>query len=101
MWCLTMFDAPVKTAQQRKDAAAFRHLLLDRGFSMLQLSVYIRYNPSATGVHHSIAAIKRGMPPGSKVCILMIGDHTWAQALRFSADKGQEPPDTPIQLTIF
>ena len=38
-----MFDLPVLTKQERKDANRFRKFLLDQGFDMCQLSVYLRF----------------------------------------------------------
>ena len=32
VWCVVMFDLPVATKKQRKEATRFRHLLLDEGF---------------------------------------------------------------------
>ena len=46
MWCVIMFDLPVQTKQERKEAAVFRKLLLDSGFSMIQFSVYAKYSPT-------------------------------------------------------
>ena len=34
MWCLVMFDLPVDTARHRREANAYRRMLLDLGFSM-------------------------------------------------------------------
>lgn len=101
MWCLTMFDAPVVTAEQRRAATAFRHMLLDRGFTRLQLSVYVRYAPSSTGIHHTVAAVRAHLPPGARVCVLLITDHQWAQAVRIFSEQDPPPPDPPDQLTIF
>lgn len=39
MWCLVMFDLPVETKKQRREATRFRNDLLDWGFCMVQLSV--------------------------------------------------------------
>jgi CRISPR-associated protein Cas2 len=43
MWLFAMFDLPVLTRENRRQAARFRKDLLARGFQMLQLSVYARY----------------------------------------------------------
>lgn len=45
MWCLVMFDLPVETKEQRREATRFRHDLLDWGFIMVQFSVYAKYWP--------------------------------------------------------
>ena len=46
MWCLVMFDLPVKTKRQRHAATVFRNMLLDMGYGMVQYSVYVRYTPT-------------------------------------------------------
>lgn len=42
MRILVMFDLPVKTKQQRRQATQFRNFLVRDGFHMVQLSVYAR-----------------------------------------------------------
>ena len=49
MWCLVMFDLPVKTKRQRHAATVFRNMLLDMGYGMVQYSVYVRYTPTQSG----------------------------------------------------
>ena len=46
MWLFVMFDLPVLTKKERKDAALFRKNLEKDGFTMHQFSVYIRKRPS-------------------------------------------------------
>lgn len=36
MWCLVMFDLPVKTKVERHAATVFRNMLLDMGYAMVQ-----------------------------------------------------------------
>ena len=43
MWMMVLFDLPVLTKQERKDANRFRKFLLDQGFDMCQFSVYLRF----------------------------------------------------------
>ena len=40
MWCLIMFDLPVQSKEQRKEATKFRKLLIDSGYALIQYSVY-------------------------------------------------------------
>lgn len=42
MWCVVMFDLPVGTKKQRREATRFRNLLLDEGYWRAQYSVYVR-----------------------------------------------------------
>ena len=66
MWCLVMFDLPVKTKEQRHDATEFRNVLLDLGYSMVQFSVYARYTPTQSGNRTTIRVIKKNLPPSGQ-----------------------------------
>ena len=43
MWVQVIFDLPVISPSERKDARVFRESLLDLGFEMVQFSVYHRF----------------------------------------------------------
>lgn len=72
MWSIVMFDLPVLTAKQRREANQFRHLLLDEGFWMAQYSVYVRYSPTMSGEVRRIRAIKAALPDGGEVRVLYV-----------------------------
>ena len=101
VWSLVMFDLPVLTKVQRRQATQFRKYLLDLGYQMAQLSVYVRYSPSTQSLVPTVNKIKRNVPPGGEVRILTITDHQWVKALRFVNDESVEPADVPQQLLIF
>lgn len=42
MRILVMFDLPVGTKKERREAAQFRNYLLNEGYVMMQFSVYCR-----------------------------------------------------------
>jgi len=42
VWLFVLFDLPVGTKLERRDATRFRNFLKDDGFMMLQYSVYAR-----------------------------------------------------------
>jgi CRISPR-associated protein Cas2 len=98
---LVLFDLPVLTKLQRKEANRFRNLLLDLAYQRVQLSVYTRFSPSAHSLIPAIKKIKRNLPDGGEVRILTITDHQWATGLRFSAVPLQGTMAQPTQLTIF
>lgn len=62
MWCLVMFDLPVKTKRQRHAATVFRNMLLDMGYGMVQYSVYVRYTPTQSGNRATVKMIKDNLP---------------------------------------
>lgn len=101
MWCIVMFDLPVQTKRQRTEATRFRKFLIDRGFSMLQFSVYNKYWPTGGVDRSTIRAVKDSLPPDGSVRILSITDRQWSSSYRFEGRKPDDPEDYPEQLTIF
>ena len=74
-----MFDLPVKTKQQRREATQYRKLLLDLGFSQVQLSVYSKYLVNASGVRGILPWLKGRVPPRGEVRVLRLTDEQRAQ----------------------
>lgn len=101
MWNLVMFDLPVKTKLQRGYATRFRKLLIDLGWQMAQLSVYVRYVPTGMSVAPEVHRMKAGVPPQGKVEILAITDRQWAKAIRFINADPVDPERPPELLTLF
>lgn len=101
MWCMVMFDLPVKTTRQRREAMRFRNLLLDMGYGMVQYSVYARYTPTQAGNRSTVQVIKQNLPPNGCVRILHISDYQWSSALRFSSMRREATDEAPDVLTVF
>ncbi len=101
MWHLVMFDLPVKTKLQRRYATGFRKLLIDLGWQMAQLSVYVRYVPTGMSVAPEVQKMKVAVPPQGKVEILSITDRQWAKAIRFINSAPVDPKRPPELLTLF
>lgn len=101
VWCVVMFDLPVKTKNERRQATKFRNRLLDLGFSMAQFSVYVQYLPLAVRVSQLVATIKVELPSGGDVRIISITDKQWSKAVRFSNAAKSENEKEPPQLMIF
>lgn len=101
MWCLVLFDLPVTTVKERREAHKFRYYLLDHGFVMVQFSVYVKYWPTG-GIHYSsINGIKGNLPAGGQVRIVFVTDRQWSSALCFENEVEQKKEETPQQLLIF
>ena len=58
MWLLVMFDLPVTTKHERKEAALFPKNLEKDGFAMHQFSVYMRYCASLESANVHIKRVK-------------------------------------------
>ncbi|AYD89102.1 CRISPR-associated endonuclease Cas2 [Actinomyces sp. 2119] len=101
MWCVVMFDLPVGTKKQRREATRFRNLLLDEGYWRAQYSVYVRYSPTVAGENRRVNAIKANLPAGGEVRILYVTDREWARTLCFQNEAPVKVEKEPQQLTIF
>lgn len=96
-----MFDLPVKTACQRREANGFRNLLKDLGYCMVQLSVYIKYVPVSGGNGARVNEIRSALPKDGQVQVTFLSDRQWSKAKRFVQQKSEVTESAPQQLMIF
>lgn len=100
MWMLVMFDLPVKTPKERKDATQFRKYLLELGFEMAQLSVYLRHCASRDQTDSLTGRVTANLPPGGQVDILLFTDKQYESIVSFHNTERQQRKN-PHQLTLF
>ncbi len=96
-----MFDLPVGTKQERKEASLFRKNLLKRGFEMSQFSVYLKYCASIEKAESAGNQVTEILPPGGKVDILTITDKQFSNMKRFYAKNIVKNDPKPRQLHMF
>lgn len=101
MWSLVMFDLPVRTAAQRREANRFRNLLKDLGYCMVQKSVYVKYVPISGGNGARSKEINGSIPVEGRVQITYLTDSQWSRSKRFVNRKDAHVDAAPEQLTIF
>ncbi len=101
VWCLVLFDLPVETVDQRREAARFRKLLLENGYSMIQFSVYGKYSPTIRSNQTVEKFLRMNLPHDGEVTILHLTDNQWANANRFSKGEAVRQVEAPEQLVIF
>lgn len=101
MWLFVMFDLPVKTSEDRKNYARFRKLLLESGFSMLQLSVYARPMASEQMGDSYARMVKDHLPPAGYVRLLMVTDRQFGKMKSFIGPKSLPIEEAPRQLELF
>lgn len=92
MWMLVMFDLPVLTKKEIKEANKFRNFLKDLGFEMAQLSVYTRFVGSKEKSSRYVRAVENRLPKGGNVSILFFTDKQFENIISFKAKIRQEPP---------
>lgn len=71
---MVMFDLPVITSQEVKEANDFRNFLLDMGFQMAQYSVYARFIGTRDKTDKFVRRIKENLPTDGKVDIIFFTD---------------------------
>lgn len=101
MWLVVMFDLPVLTKKERKDAALFRKNLEKDGFTMHQFSVYIRFCGSLESAQVHIKRIKSLIPEKGHISILSITDKQYSNVIHFWGKIEKKSKPTPLQLEFF
>ncbi|MDX9802071.1 MAG: CRISPR-associated endonuclease Cas2 [Spirochaetia bacterium] len=100
MWMMVMFDLPVLTSDEVKEANKFRNFLKDMGFEMAQLSVYVRFVGAKEKTEKYIRAVKENLPHGGKVDILFFTDKQFENIISFDSREkqtGKKKPEAYIQ----
>jgi CRISPR-associated protein Cas2 len=101
MWMLVMFDLPVLTKKERKDATKFRKFLLDQGFDMCQLSVYMRFCAGKEQAEVYTRRVESALPPSGNVQIIYFTDKQYENIVNFSGPKRKPANKNPQQFTLF
>jgi CRISPR-associated protein Cas2 len=101
MWMMVIFDLPVKTRRHRKDATGFRKFLLDQGFGMCQLSVYLRFCGGKEQASAYTRRVQAALPPEGSVQVLYFTDKQYENIVSFRSAKRQPRNKNPQQYTMF
>ncbi len=102
-WLLVAFDLPVLTKKQRKAATDFRKFLIDDGFLMVQLSVYVRSCVSFARQETHIERLKKKLPEEGAVRAIFITRTQWQNSyvLYGKPIKKVKPEQMPEQLQFW
>lgn len=101
MWLFLMFDLPVQTKPERKEAALFRKNLEKEGFTMHQFSVYTRFCASLESAQVHIKRIKSFCPVKGHVTIITITDKQYSNIVNIWGAVEKKKHNTPLQLEFF
>lgn len=101
MWVMVVFDLPVLTKAERKRATRFRNDLLDEGFTMMQLSVYLRFTAGKEQAMALTQRVGRKVPKEGKVDVLFFTDKQYQNIYSFRGRRDSPKPDHPDQLALF
>ena len=101
MWLFVMFDLPVLTKKERKDAALFRKNLEKDGFTMHQFSVYIRYCGSLESAQVHIKRVKGFTPEKGHASVLSITDKQYSNIIHIWGAIEKKNEANPIAIGVF
>jgi len=106
-WLLVLFDLPVTTSQERRDAAHFRNQLLDCGYLMLQYSAYARCSVTLEKKQGLVNELREMVPESGTVQCLFLTDGQWGNMLTLHRGKRklrrlvEEQPQISEQLQFW
>jgi CRISPR-associated protein Cas2 len=89
-WIVVLFDLPVTTDVQRREATKFRKFLLDDAYVMKQFSVYIRPCVSHEHMEKHTERLRQAAPHEGFVTALFITDKQYELAINFVGDPSQD-----------
>lgn len=101
MWILVMFDLPVSTKSERKEATGFRNFLLDEGFEMAQFSVYMRFYSSSKQIETCSQRVCSALPKGGKVSIMQLTDKQYERIISYQGQSKLPAKKSPDQFELF
>lgn len=100
MWIMVLFDLPVTTSKERKEATKFRDFLLDNGFDMVQFSVYMKPCTGKEHVERMVKTIKSNMPEEGKIDIISITDKQYENIITLRS-RNTIKRNNPDQYVLF
>ncbi|MGV3771183.1 MAG: CRISPR-associated endonuclease Cas2 [Sphingobium phenoxybenzoativorans] len=101
MWIFVMFDLPVTTKEQSREATKFREFLLDEGFERSQFSVYARFCNGKEQFETYLRRVQSKLPDRGDVHILSFTDRQYENIIRFSGQRRRRQRKNPDQLALF
>ena len=101
MWMMVLFDLPVLTKRERLDATKFRKFLLDQGFDMCQLSVYMRFCAGKEQAYVYTRRVQSVLPASGNVQIVYFTDKQYENIVSFHGRRRRPANKNPPQYTLF
>jgi CRISPR-associated protein Cas2 len=101
MWVMVLFDLPTLTKKDRKTASDFRKRIMGDGFTMFQLSVYVRHCASMESAQVHIKRVQGLLPDIGHVVIMCITDKQFSDIKVFYCKKPEKTNAPYQQLELF
>lgn len=101
MWVIVFFDLPTETKSDKKEYALFRKNLKRDGFTMFQMSIYVRHCASMENAEVHIKRVRSFLPKYGSVAIMCITDKQFGNIKVFYGAKPLPPKAPGQQLELF
>ena len=101
VWLFVLFDLPVGTKEERRNASRFREFLRDDGYMMLQFSVYARVCRGEEAVSKHIRRATVHLPPRGSVRALQVTDKQYARMRLLLGDARKTEKVAARQLVLL
>jgi CRISPR-associated protein Cas2 len=98
---MVIFDLPVANKNDMKRASRFRNFLLDEGFWMKQLSVYLKYFDNRDKADASVSRIAKAVPNKGAVTAFYVTDKQFGQARNFYGKVPVNTEEKPQQFVLL
>lgn len=79
MRMILFFDLPVKTKSERKIYSKFRKALIEKGFFMLQYSVYVKIYANRDAAEAEKITVKRIAPEKGNIRIIVVTEKQFSK----------------------
>lgn len=96
-----MFDLPVETRENRRQAARFRKDLVKRGFHMLQFSIYARYCNGEEIARRYKQQVRERLPDEGQVRLLSVTEVQFGKMQVFFGKTASHAESKPKQFLLF
>lgn len=101
MWIMVLFDLPTETKKDKRAYVDFRKNLQKDGFTMFQLSIYVRHCASRENADVHIKRVKSFLPDYGKVGIMCITDKQFEDIKLYNGQKPITVNSPGQQLELF
>ena len=101
MRIMVMFDLPVKSKKERKEAAKFRSHLLKCGFFMLQFSIYARIVRGYDKAEVIANKIKSKLPSKGNVRMITITEKQYANMVVLKGEPKSSTEKLSLETSLF
>ena len=101
MRLIVMFDLPVKTRKQAKEATAFRNFLIKDGYYMMQYSVYVRICNGQDSVEIHRNRLKYAVPHNGSIRVLTVTEKQYQNIDIFLGKRDKKDRNANYELISF